>query len=232
MSEYVKNTILYGPPGTGKTFNIIKRAVDICLGGKPENDQEYNKIYEELVNDGRIQFITFHQSYGYEDFIEGIRPVMDGKAGELRYEVRDGVFKAFCRTAEKALEECVQNHSEYQFSIEEGHDVRLMDVGIGVWEKGSSDIINHWEKNNVISIRSTDYNKKKFMDFKTGDYIIVRNSKENENRKMAVGIARISDNNFTDSKDEKFNGFIERKVEWLYLDESNPLDIEANRLFP
>lgn len=95
-----KNIILYGPPGTGKTYSTVKKAVDIIDGADDTNKtyKDYLKRYEELKKAGLIEFTTFHQSYGYEDFIEGIRPVMDDKnnASDLKYEIHDGVFKAFC----------------------------------------------------------------------------------------------------------------------------------------
>lgn len=95
-----KNIILYGPPGTGKTYSTVKRAVDIIDGEnkKYKTDKDYLNRYKELKEAGLIEFTTFHQSYGYEDFIEGIRPVMSDKdkASDLKYEIHDGVFKAFC----------------------------------------------------------------------------------------------------------------------------------------
>lgn len=96
-----KNIIFYGPPGTGKTYSTVKRAVEI-IDGEQCNCKEYKDYlnrYEELKEAGLIEFTTFHQSYGYEDFIEGIRPVMGDKneASDLKYEIHDGVFKAFCK---------------------------------------------------------------------------------------------------------------------------------------
>jgi len=76
------NLILAGPPGTGKTYQLLTR---------------YKKLFED--DEGvRFEFVTFHQSYSYEDFVEGIRPVLtadaeDPVAGEIRYEVQDGIFK-------------------------------------------------------------------------------------------------------------------------------------------
>lgn len=86
------NKLLYGPPGTGKTYIILERAAEIC--GKDRND------YPRLVKDGRIAFVTFHQSYSYEDFVEGIRPVTVD--GSVRYEVRKGIFRELCDRAGEA----------------------------------------------------------------------------------------------------------------------------------
>lgn len=99
------NTILYGPPGTGKTYSTVKYAVKICdLLYYEENKGEYDQLfdrYNELVDEKRIVFTTFHQSFGYEDFIEGIRPVLDSEDGVLRYKRHDGIFKTLCDEAKK-----------------------------------------------------------------------------------------------------------------------------------
>ena len=79
------NTILYGPPGTGKTYNSKYYAVAICdhngdydqAVAKYPKYEDLLKQYEKLVEEKRIAFTTFHQSYGYEEFIEGIKPFMD-----------------------------------------------------------------------------------------------------------------------------------------------------------
>lgn len=119
--EIVKNMILYGPPGTGKTYITATYAVLICGWYtldtlKNMNHSKIMEIYHELEQEGRIGFTTFHQSYGYEDFIEGIRPVLDKektdaqnqseeqkseKSRNLEYTMEAGVFKAFCEKAEK-----------------------------------------------------------------------------------------------------------------------------------
>ena len=96
------NQILYGPPGTGKTRNAVIHAVAIADGCdiKMAPVDEYNKVlkrFNELKDAKRIEFTTFHQSYGYEDFIEGIQPRLEGS--DLKYELRDGVFKHFCDVA-------------------------------------------------------------------------------------------------------------------------------------
>lgn len=122
-SDFDKNIILYGPPGTGKTYNSAIYAVSIC---DSEFDcSDYDKVmerYNELKKEGRIAFTTFHQSYGYEEFIEGIKPVLDEKSDNVGYRIEDGVFKAFCKKAEVPEEiqvVSVENNKPYVFIIDE-----------------------------------------------------------------------------------------------------------------
>ena len=93
------NSILYGPPGTGKTYKTAQLAVQICDGEAPQNRDELMARYDELRKDGRISFVTFHQSYGYEDFVEGLRPEMN--EGQVTYRVRPGVFREACDAARR-----------------------------------------------------------------------------------------------------------------------------------
>ncbi len=78
-----KNVILYGPPGTGKTYQSRHLAASLC-GGEP---------FEDLVAAGRIAWVTFHASYGYENFIEGISPALDDSDGDVRYQCVPGALK-------------------------------------------------------------------------------------------------------------------------------------------
>jgi len=82
-SDFALNTIFYGPPGTGKTYRLLTE----CRG---------------YFGQGRVRMVTFHQSYGYEDFVEGIRPeVVGASSGAIRYEIRHGVFRRICAEAAK-----------------------------------------------------------------------------------------------------------------------------------
>jgi hypothetical protein len=104
------NTILFGPPGTGKTYKTIEYAVKIA---DPEFYQEYcddrdnlKKRFNDLLikgNDadsGQIAFCTFHQSFSYEDFVEGIKPMEPEEDDSfVKYAIQDGIFKSICRKA-------------------------------------------------------------------------------------------------------------------------------------
>lgn len=120
---FAKNTILYGPPGTGKTYQTANYAVAIIEGKsleevQAENHEKVLERYRQYRQDGRIEFTTFHQSFGYEDFIEGIRPVFaedqEENSGDISYEIADGVFKKFCATAQPPAVDPHQN--PYGFS--------------------------------------------------------------------------------------------------------------------
>lgn len=100
------NIIFYGPPGTGKTYNTARKALEI-IAGHAEDDrkglmQRYRALLiqtneENQITSGQIAFVTFHQSYSYEDFVEGIRPVT--RNGAVTYEIRHGIFRQMCQRA-------------------------------------------------------------------------------------------------------------------------------------
>lgn len=108
QNVYGKNIILYGPPGTGKTYYTAIYAVAICDGKSIDEliHADYSEVmerYNELKSQNRIAFTTFHQSYGYEEFIEGLRPYIVPSSGEkdigsVGYRVESGIFKKFCET--------------------------------------------------------------------------------------------------------------------------------------
>ena len=87
------NQILYGPPGTGKTYSVVRRALEIIEG----NASDDRSKFKEYVEKGQIKFITFHQSYGYEEFVEGIK--VETKNDNVSYRIEDGAFKRICKRA-------------------------------------------------------------------------------------------------------------------------------------
>ncbi|MEZ8608232.1 McrB family protein [Vibrio sp. 10N.239.311.G01] len=104
------NQILYGPPGTGKTYHTIEAAVQAAdpdfyasinidpeTGVSEEQRGSLTKKYKALTAAGRIRFVTFHQSYGYEEFVEGLSAKTEG--GQISYYEKEGVFKALCEKA-------------------------------------------------------------------------------------------------------------------------------------
>ena len=104
-SNHPLNQILYGPPGTGKTYTTAKIAVEICDGTAPKERDALMERYNELVVNKRIAFTTFHQSMGYEEFIEGLRPVTDSdedgdsNGAGFRLEPQKGIFRDICSRA-------------------------------------------------------------------------------------------------------------------------------------
>ena len=103
------NLILYGPPGTGKTWHAVTRAVAIVENrdvSEVERDDREDRAavkrrFGELRKAGRTEMVTFHQNTTYEEFIEGIRPVLDAAAGDVRYELSRGVFRRIAERAQK-----------------------------------------------------------------------------------------------------------------------------------
>ena len=100
------NQIFYGPPGTGKTYRTVNAAMEIVdsifYKENVNNRLKLRGRYEELIREGKIAFVTFHQSFGYEEFVEGIRPVMGGDGKHISYEIKGGILKSLCKHAKNA----------------------------------------------------------------------------------------------------------------------------------
>ncbi|WP_025393254.1 AAA family ATPase [Rhizobium leguminosarum] len=135
------NLVLYGPPGTGKTYRTAWEAVRLCLGEQVaaalHGDEKRDALmveYRHLVSEGRIEFVTFHQSLSYEEFVEGLRPSTSDEAGEgfedvevgtgFRLKAHDGVFK---RISERARLDQVSEGSSRRLD----RSARVFKVALG-----------------------------------------------------------------------------------------------------
>ena len=99
------NVILYGPPGTGKTYTVKNSLDFLCQGDR-----------------SRYEFVQFHPSFTYEDFIEGIKPKGLTENGNIKFELVDGVFKRFCKRAKENLDK------DYYFVVDEINRANLSSV--------------------------------------------------------------------------------------------------------
>lgn len=100
-----KNVVLYGAPGTGKTYDVPEFAVRLCdpafMATEPSREEIVSR-YNQLKTEKRIAFTTFHQSLDYEDWIEGLRPVVN-ENNQVTYEIESGIFKKLCEEAERPV---------------------------------------------------------------------------------------------------------------------------------
>lgn len=230
-----KNQILYGPPGTGKTYNVINRALEIIDKEKYksliENEEnrdggvlEFNKLLEE----GQIAFCTFHQSYGYEEFVEGLRSDEEGKG----FVVQPGIFKVIC---EKASAKAQEGLPKYDFNE---NKINFYKMALGNKLDNDESIYNYCIENNCVALgwgENTDFSKCKtdsdvkevysgassgalsavkcfVTSVKKDDIVII-----GYGVKKARAIGRvIGDYEFNEDTPIGYNHF--RKVEWLYKD--------------
>lgn len=182
--EFDKNLILYGPPGTGKTYNSATYAVAICDGKSVDELTDYDAVmkrYNELKKAGRIAFTTFHQSYGYEEFIEGIKPIIDENKQDIGYTIEPGVFKEFCENAR---------------SIVRTKNGDSIDAGARIWKltimNGDMNQVKQecFEENNVRMGFDMDSDEARSFveDVRVGDIILSLKT-----RKTIDGIAIVTD---------------------------------------
>lgn len=222
-NDIKKNTILYGPPGTGKTYNTVDYAVAICdkLSNEDfnikyaENSREKLKErFDELKEQGRIEFVTFHQSYGYEDFVEGIRPVLNEETKDVSYELHEGIFKKICNVAAnrqavvKITESDDQNIRIGKFFLDFDFDVNH------VWlASTNNDLEEQLINNNIYSIQDNpqyhEKNTKQMEALKKGDFIFLVHGRQDPDKLISIG--RVTDNpeNLRNNDNR-----LERQVKW------------------
>ncbi len=139
------NLILHGPPGTGKTYATARIAVEMCGELAPDDRGDLMAAYHRLCEAGRIEFVTFHQSFAYEDFVEGLRPEqIEGGAG-FKLEPKDGVLK---RIAAKASAIATRN-------VEAGFDItgrQIFKMSLGAAYGDDSDIYDECIDENCVML--------------------------------------------------------------------------------
>tara|TARA_R110000851_G_scaffold98223_1_gene212644 strand:- start:6712 stop:9459 length:2748 start_codon:yes stop_codon:yes gene_type:complete len=249
------NQILYGPPGTGKTYNTINRALQIVApefySSNKDNRVGLKAHFDELVAKNRIGFVTFHQSFSYEDFVEGLRANSD-EAGQVSYDLEDGIFKRMCAAAnakpimarsqhrvdvsgrkvwKMSLGDTLGNEAYIYDQCLENNYV-LLGYGYNVDFSASKDrngVIEAYKFNGIeIEKKSNDYRVTSVQNFKNvmsiGDLIVVSDG----NRKFRAIAEVIGDYQYdpTVNEDENFSQM--RKVIWHRVYEPS---LPADELF-
>lgn len=230
------NQILYGPPGTGKTYHTIDKALEI-LGENLESRDEKKAKFDEYVKNGQIVFTTFHQSYGYEEFVEGIKPIMDSEKGnskEIEYEIKDGIFKELYKRALNKEREIAINKDE-GISVDKNSKVWKISLGSKGFLReecfkenkiciGWHDIPKYKDER-FLNLGSNDKNSIiSFVDYmQIGDLVCVFNTSE-----TIKGIGVIA-------SDVKYSGDKEyqtyREIRWISQDEEiNILDLNNGKI--
>ena len=246
------NQILYGPPGTGKTYNTIIKAMDIInpklvQRDKDGNVEKYNELkteFDKLKQQGQIEFVTFHQSYSYEEFVEGIKPDIskwNDDGSELKYVGKDGIFKNICEHA-KPIKVSSIKHQPIDFS-----NTKVFKMSLGNTLEKEDDIYEYCISNDVVALgfKDVDFSDcKTSQDFKdkddswgatalerfinwmdVGDIIIISNGNKNFR-----AIAQVTGNYYYDRTTPiRYSHF--RKVEWLYKGEDIYYSKINNKVF-
>ena len=149
------NQILYGPPGTGKTYNTVLKAMSIIDNAeyKDVSEEQYSALkarFDELKQAGQIEFVTFHQSYSYEEFVEGIKPYIPEWGAtdnsEVRYIGENGIFKEICKNARQIKTDKTSHKIDFSRT-------RIFKMSLGAnWENETEDIYNYCLTNNVVAL--------------------------------------------------------------------------------
>ena len=235
------NQILYGAPGTGKTYNTVIKALEIITGKTYDlsNDlqerkkqyAEYLAEFNELKAQGQIEFVTFHPSTSYEEFVEGIKPVMQEseEQSDLQYKIEDGIFK---RIAKRAGAETISLHGEsidftktriFKMSLGQGTDndifkycmennVIANGYGNGIdfsGVKNKQDIIKKVESDNKYDF-SVEAMNRFILWMKPGDIVLIADGKSS-----VAAIAQV-EGEYEYKTDTEIDYTNFRKVKWLY----------------
>ncbi|WP_051197429.1 McrB family protein [Butyrivibrio sp. MB2005] len=226
------NTILYGPPGTGKTYNSMIYAVAIIEGKETkevyaEASDNYEAVkarYEAYKEENQIAFTTFHQSYGYEEFIEGIRPVMDSDKDDISYTVEPGIFKVFCDKARSKIDapdiEINNDATSWYIKIYPDEKKTAQEILDFCIEEGTirMDFTEEEIKNSALGGKDEhEFLRWYKYDIEPGDYVL---ASLGHGIIRAVGIFEEGDAFWDDKLDSHH---FARKVKWLAYDMSADL---------
>ncbi len=238
------NQILYGPPGTGKTYNTALKAVEIL---EPETDvkslprEEIESKYKEYRKNNQIKFVTFHQSYSYEEFVEGIRPDLSKDNCDLKYILHTGIFKEIAEFAKSEYIETNQSididlsntkifkmslgsaaeSDVYEYCMREG--VIALGYGDNIDFASAStrgEIINIVQNNEVLKHKTSfiiDAVERFKLWMRKDDLVFISDGLD---KIRAIGV--IDGDYYFDEKTEiRYNQF--RKVKWIYQGEDIPV---------
>lgn len=214
-AQHTKNMILYGPPGTGKTYNTAIYAVAICDELPIDVVQKMNYCdvrdrYKKLLSEDRIMFTTFHQSYGYEEFIEGIKPIVNDSTEKIGYKIEDGIFKKFCKTAILPNEEKIDyTSSVWKITLKQPGE---SDLKQECFEDGT--IKFDWKSRKECEGTQDFYLLRQFQDkLKVGDIVVSYYG----NKTDIDGIAIVTGEAIYDESKEQYRW--SRSVKWIYQGE-------------
>jgi len=226
LLEHNPNVILYGPPGTGKTYGAIKmiEAYEALNG----NATTFQKVKEE----GRLRFITFHQAFSYEEFVEGLRPQTD-ENGNIIYEIKAGVLKRIaeeCRVQQKKkgskkdlLENTTSDSKVWKVSLgrknyEEDIYKKLKEQNEIAISSEPHESIEEWSDDKIDLTDSSGMLKALHSKMKVGDLVFIFNSLRTI-RLMGVVVSEYV------YKEDGIKYRHRRKVKWIGDFEKNPVDI-------
>lgn len=161
-----KNIMLYGAPGVGKTHNY-KKLVSLIEGGDFKDSEIFDfiinnkddeilegsveELYEKIKKEKRIEFVTFHQSYSYEDFIEGFRP-----SENSHIELEDGIFKLLCNKAKNQIKETIYQHISFDEAFDILRTQYIENELDKIYSVSNVEIVIHEFKEKTIKVQSSN----------------------------------------------------------------------------
>lgn len=227
LMDFNPNIILYGPPGTGKTFGAMKiiEAFEKLLGNPSS--------FQEVIDEERAKFITFHQAFSYEEFVEGIRPRID-ESGNISYPVEPGVLKEIadsCRIQNKkkdiqndALSNTTQNSRVWKVSLgrrnSDEHIFKVLrdgnEIAIGY---GPDEDITDWDDSQIDGSDHSGLLKVLHSKVEIGDIVLIFDSIH------TIRLIGVVTSDYFYTEKDSFGYRHRRKVQWLMNCEDSPINI-------